>query len=114
MASTKTSNPESSATTPLPAAAFDKLYWFRIGCAAFAGVATEGLEATFGTDWTIGVSIAIGVYLVTYYAALFTWYRGLPRAQQGKVYSTGVGGYALVFLFTWMLLFTMRMAGLPL
>ncbi|MDG6909521.1 MAG: hypothetical protein JRN57_01335 [Nitrososphaerota archaeon] len=79
-----------------------------------AGVATEGLEVAFGTDWSVGVSIAIGMYLVTYYGALFTWYRGLPKQQQGKVYTTGVGGFALVFLFTWMLLFTMRTAGLPL
>jgi hypothetical protein len=98
----------------LPAAAFDKLYWFRIGCAVLAGVATEALEASFGTDWTVGVSIAIGVYLVTYYGALFTWYRGLPRERQGKVYTTGVGGFTMVFLFTWMLLFTLRVVGFPL
>ncbi|MDG6901855.1 MAG: hypothetical protein JRM80_07830 [Nitrososphaerota archaeon] len=78
------------------------------------GVATEVLETTFGTDWSVGVSVAIGIYLVTYYAALFTWYRGLTKQQQGKVYTTGIGGFSLVFLFTWMLLFTMRVVGLPL
>ena len=51
------------------------------------------------------------MYLLTYYAALFTWYRGTPREKQGKVYSTGVGGYAMTFLFTWMLFFTLQTAG---
>lgn len=79
-----------------------------------AGVATEALEVAYGTDWSIGISMAIGIYLVTYYIALFTWYRGLPRPQQSKVYTTGIGGFALVFLFTWMLLFTMQIAGFQL
>ena len=98
----------------MPPAAFDKLYWLRIGSAVVAGLATAGLQAAFNTDWTIGVSLAIGVYLITYYGALFSWYRGIPRAQQGKVYSTGIGGFALVFLFTWMLLFTLQTVGFPL
>ncbi len=79
-----------------------------------AGLVTEGLSGAYGTDWTIGVSIAIGVYLVTYYGALFTWYKGLAREQQGKVYTTGIGGFTMVFLFTWMLLFTLRTVGFPL
>jgi hypothetical protein len=74
-------------------------------------VATVGLSTVFGTDWTVGVSVAIAVYLVTYYGALFTWYKGLPRQQQGKVYTTGIGGFVMVFLFTWMLLFTLQTVG---
>jgi hypothetical protein len=111
LASTKTSKPDSSDTKPLPPAAFDKLYWTRIGSAVVAGVATVALSAFVGTDWTVGVSVAIGVYLVSYYGALFTWYKGLPRQQQGKVYTTGIGGFVMVFLFTWMLLFTLQTVG---
>lgn len=76
-----------------------------------AGVLTQALQKAAGTDWTIGLTIGIGMYLLTYYGALFTWYRGIPREQQGKVYSTGIGGYAMAFLFTWMLLFTLQTAG---
>lgn len=83
----------------------------RLGSAAIAGVITQLLQSSVGTDWSIGVSIGIGVYLLTYYGALFTWYRGMPREMQGKVYSTGVGGFVLVFLFTWMLFFTLQVAG---
>lgn len=76
-----------------------------------AGVLTQVLQETAGTDWTIGLTIGIGMYLLTYYVALFTWYRGISREQQGKVYTTGVGGYVITFLFTWMLLFTLQIAG---
>ena len=118
LASTKTSKPDNSAPVPatkqLPPSAFDKLYWFRIGSAVVAAAATEGLYILYATGWTIGVSIGIGAFLVTYYVALFTWYRGIPREQQGKVYTTGIGGFTMVFLFTWMLLFTLRVLGFPL
>lgn len=79
-----------------------------------AGLGTSVLDAYSWADWTVGVSVAIGIYLVTYYGALFTWYKGIPRAQQGKVYSTGIGGFVLVFLFTWMLIFTLQTVGYPL
>lgn len=65
-------------------------------------------------DWTIGITIGIGIYLVSYYLALFTWYKGTSKEAQGKVYTTGAGGYILVFLFTWLLFFTLQTAGYPL
>jgi hypothetical protein len=108
LASTKTSKPDSSATKTQPLAAFDKLYWLRIGLAALGGTGTELLV---GTDWTTGLTIAIAVYLASYYLAWFGWYRGVPKEQQGKIYTTGVGGFVLVFLFTWMLFFTLQTAG---
>ncbi len=87
---------------------FDKLYWSRIGFAAVAGMLAEVLT---GTDWTSGVSIGILFYLISYYVARFTWYKGLGREGQGKVYSTGIGGFIMIFLFAWMLFFTLQVAG---
>jgi len=87
---------------------FDKLYWSRLGFAVVAGMLAEVLA---GTDWTSGVSIGILFYLVSYYVARFTWYKGLGREGQGKVYSTAIGGFAMIFLFTWMLLFTLQAVG---
>lgn len=72
------------------------------------------LQSSLGTDWTIGVSIGIFAYLVTYYVAIFGWYRGLSKQGQGKVYTTGVGSYIMIFLFTWLLLFTLQNVGYPL
>lgn len=76
--------------------------------AALAGLLAEVLV---GTDWTSGVSIGILFYLISYYVARFTWYKGLPRESQGKIYTTAIGGGAMTFLFTWMLFFTLQAAG---
>jgi hypothetical protein len=93
---------------PQPLPSFDKLYWSRLGLAVVAGVLAEVLV---GTDWTSGVSIGILFYLISYYIARFTWYKGMGREGQGKVYTTGIGGFTMIFLFTWMLFFTLQAAG---
>jgi hypothetical protein len=90
---------------PLPS--FDKLYWSRLGLAALAGFLAEVIV---GTDYASGISLGILFYLISYYGARFTWYKGLPREGQGKIYTTGIGGYLLVFLFTWILFFTLQTA----
>ena len=87
---------------------FDKLYWSRIGLAALAGFLAEVIV---GTDYFSGISLGILFYLISYYLARFAWYRGLPRDKQGKIYSTGIGGFAMIFLFTWILFFTLQTVG---
>ena len=87
---------------------FDKLYWSRLGFAVLGGAIAEVLT---GTDWTSGVSIGILFYLISYYVARFTWYKGVGKEGQGKIYSTGVGGFAMIFLFTWILFFTLQSSG---
>jgi hypothetical protein len=56
--------------------------------------------------------LLIGVifYLASYYLARYIWFRDLGHEYLGKIYSTGVGGYVLTFLFTWILLFTLMPA----
>jgi len=63
-----------------------------------------------GTDYASGISIGIAFYLVSYYLPRFTWYRGLGREGQGKVYTTGIGTFIMVFLFSWILFFTLQAA----
>jgi hypothetical protein len=87
---------------------FDKLYWFRLGLAALAGFVAEELV---GSDYVSGISIGIIFYLVSYYLARLIWYRGLSRERQGKVYTTGIGGFVMIFLFTWILFFTLQTVG---
>jgi hypothetical protein len=105
--SANTSRPYSSTTKPLARPPFDKLYWLRIGLGVFAGLLAEVIT---GSDFLNGVSLAILVYLVSYYLARFGWYRTLDRQFQGKIYTTGLGVYAGMFLFTWILLFTLASA----
>jgi hypothetical protein len=93
---------------PQPLPSFDKLYWSRLGLAALAGFLAEVIV---GTDYASGISIGILFYLISYYAARFTWYKGLERKGQGKIYTTGLGGFLMVFLFTWILFFTLQTAG---
>lgn len=110
MTSAKTSKPDSSAMKSKPLPAFDKLYWLRIGLAAISGYVTSLLV---GTDYYNGVSIGILVYLITFYVARYAWYRGIAKEAQSKLLFTGIGGFAILFLFTWMLFFTLRVAGYP-
>ena len=67
-------------------------------------------ELLTGADYLNGISVGILIYLVSYYVARYLWYRGLDRRFQGKVYTTGLGGYVGLFLFTWILLFTLTSA----
>ena len=80
-----------------------------MGLAALAGLIAQLLAP----DPATGISIGILLYLVSYYVARFTWYRGLGREGQGKVYTTGIGGFIFVFLFTWLLFFTLQIVGYP-
>ncbi|HYC26745.1 MAG TPA: hypothetical protein VEB67_01840 [Nitrososphaerales archaeon] len=107
MANAKTSKADSSVTKAKPPVAFDKLYWARIGFAVVGAFLANVLVA----DWSLGLSIGIGIYLLSYYVAKYTWYRGSGPEIQGKVYTTGIGSYALVFIFTWILLFTLQVVG---
>jgi len=59
-----------------------------------------------GTDVYNGISLAILVYLITYYLARYLWYKNLDRQLQGKLFTTGLGVFIGIFLFTWILLFT--------
>ena len=64
-----------------------------------------------GTDYLNGISIGILFYLISYYLARFGWYKGVPREGQGKLYTTGIGGFLMIFLFTWIFFFTLQTVG---
>lgn len=105
--------PDNSATSgrraeiPRPARPFDKLYWLRIVCGIGAGALSEYIWKLPGFDWTIGITFGLLVYLLTYYGARYLWYRKLEPSKLTKLYTTGIGSYVMVFLFTWILLATL-------
>jgi hypothetical protein len=86
---------------------FDKLYWLRIGLGVLGGLAAYRV---FGLDYIDGILVGVIFYLASYYLARYLWFKELGRDQLGKIYSTGIGGYAMTFLFTWILLFTIMPA----
>ncbi|HUI86869.1 MAG TPA: hypothetical protein VLY21_06915 [Nitrososphaerales archaeon] len=89
-------------------AAFDKLYWMRLACGVLFGFAAESI---FRLDVTDGALIGILGYLISYYIARFVWYRKLEQQFAMKLYTTAIGGYTMVFIFTWLLLFTISLVG---
>jgi Rab5-interacting Rab5ip-like protein len=90
--------------TPPP---FDKLYWLRVGLGVVAGLLAGVIP---GTDFYNGVSLGILVYLISYYFARYSWFKGVDKQFQGKIYTTGLAVYIGLFIFTWILLFTQASA----
>lgn len=76
----------------------------RIGLGALGGLTAYGV---FGNDYINGLLVAVIFFLASYYLARYLWFRQLDKAEVGKIYSTGIGGYIMVFLFTWILAFTL-------
>ncbi len=75
----------------------------RIGFAVLAGAAAQ---YGFGTDYTDGLLVGVIFYLGSYYLSRYLWYRQLDKKAVGKIYSTGIGGFIFLFLFTYILLVT--------
>lgn len=84
-------------------AGFEKLYWSRVGFGVLGGIAAEYI---FGVDYLDGISLLILVYLLTYYIARYVLYRKVAPENLSKLYTTGIGTYVIVFLWIWVLLFT--------
>jgi hypothetical protein len=82
----------------------DKIFWLRAGLGATAGVISELL---FGTDFESGVLLAVIVYLASYYLVRRVWGPQFKADEMTKMYTAGVGSYALLFLFLYILLFTL-------
>jgi hypothetical protein len=83
--------------------ATDKIYWVRV----VLGAATGTLAATVaGNDYMTGILFALVVFLASYYAFRFVWGANFSKGEQGKIYTTGIGSYVMLFLFFWLFLFT--------
>lgn len=80
----------------------------RISFGFLFGAATE---YTFRLDVTDGALLGIIGYLLSYYVARFAWFRKVEQQNASKLYTTGIGGYTMLFVFTWLLLFTLSLVG---
>jgi hypothetical protein len=106
----------------LPFTDFDKMYWFRAGLGVIGGTTAELLTGckviltapNAGScvgghvpDYSTGILVWIGLYLFSYYLLRSTIGKRLEKDQQTKVTTTGVGTFVLLFIFSWVLLFTL-------
>lgn len=73
-------------------------------------MAGAGAHFIFGVDPTSGLTVGLIGYLASYYVARFFWFRNLDKQSTSKMYTTGLLGYFMLFLFTWILLFTLASA----
>jgi hypothetical protein len=81
----------------------DKIFWLRAGLGATAGVLSELL---FGTDFESGVLLALVIYLASYYLVRRVWGSQFKPDELTKMYTAGVGSFALLFIFLYIFLFT--------
>jgi multidrug transporter EmrE-like cation transporter len=86
----------------------DKLFWIRIGMAALGGVvATFLFESIEGEDrrWA-----SIGFMIIVFIASAIIGKNmkiGLPHSDRKKLVTTGIGTYVFLYLFMWILSYTL-------
>jgi len=92
----------------------EKIYWIRLILGIIAALASTGYAQAVGTVSTSGVdisvfmngvSIAIIVYVISYYLMKFKWASKVERPQ--KIFTTGVGIYFIAWLVFWILFYTL-------
>ena len=86
----------------------DKLFWLRIIVAATAGtVATIIFEPITGEErrWA-SIIFMISVFLGTIVVGKLMLIE-LPKANRKKLITTGIGSFVFIYLFTWILSYTL-------
>lgn len=106
----------------MPFSDLDKIYWFRAGLGALGGTLSELLTGCkvnltapnagaclngLKPDYSTGILLGLFLFLASYYLLRGTIGKNFPQDEQRKIYTTGVGSYALLFIFSWLLLFTL-------
>ena len=89
----------------------DRIFWLRSGLAAVTGVAVDYI---FGTDWESGVLFAAVVFMGSYYLVRSIWGKSIKPDQTNKLITTALGSYIMIFLFVWILAFTVGLHSLNL
>jgi hypothetical protein len=92
----------------------EKIYWIRLILGIIAALASTGYAQAVGAVSTSGVnisvfmngiSIAIIVYVISYYIMKFKWAAKVEKPQ--KIFTTGVGIYFIAWLVFWILFYTL-------
>jgi hypothetical protein len=109
----------------LPFTDLDKIFWSRAALGAVGGTLSElltgckvivssSIAGAVGTcegglvpDYSTGILIGLFLFLGSYYLIKLTIGKKFPKADQGKIYMTGLGSYALLYVFFWVFLYTL-------
>jgi hypothetical protein len=83
---------------------FDKMFWIRAGLGVAVGAASDLI---FGSDYEGGILLAILVYIGTFYLFRGVWGAKIAPTDTRKLVTAGMPSFILLFLFFWILLFTL-------
>ena len=90
----------------------NKLFWLRVACAVIAGtIATFIFEDIQGEErrWA-SIAFMIIVFIVTIFIAKSMNIQ-LPSSDRKKIVTQGIGSYVFLYLFVWILTYTIVHAG---
>ena len=90
----------------------DKLFWLRVGFAVIAGtLATFIFEGIQGEErrWASIVFMII-IFIITIFIAK-SMKMQLPSSDRKKIVTQGIGSYIFLYLFVWILTYTIVHAG---
>lgn len=85
----------------------DKLFWLRVGLAVIGGIiATFLFESVEGEErrWS-SIIFMIALFIVTVFIAKGMNLQ-LPKSDRKKIVTTGIGSYIFIYLFMWILTYT--------
>ena len=85
----------------------DKLFWLRIALAVIAGtLATFMFDSIEGEErrWT-SIVFMITIFIVSIFIAK-SMNLQLPKSDRKKLVTTGIGSYVFIYLFMWILTYT--------
>jgi len=58
-------------------------------------------------DYSTGILLGLFLFLGSYYLLKSVFSKNFTKDEQRKIYTTGAGTFALLFIFSWVLLFTL-------
>lgn len=90
----------------------NRLFWLRVACAVIAGtIATFIFEDIQGEErrWA-SIAFMIIVFIVTIFIAKSMNIQ-LPSSDRKKIVTQGIGSYIFLYLFVWILTYTIVHAG---
>lgn len=83
----------------------DQLFWVRVVLGFIAGL-ISGIMTFFNYMAYIGLLLALMMYIVSYFIAKYMIKLDLPKDSSYKIFTTGLGSFIILWLFTWIIYYT--------